>query len=223
MKKNAGVFISVCGLDCSGKSTAIQTLKSDASFLPQFAYTREPGGTPIGKQIREILLSDSKRVSPTEAMLFFADRVEHAQTFILPNLKSGTNVLTDRYFLSTLAYQAALPSDKGFAKNLCEFILQQGLIPVPDIMFVFDISPETFLQRKKLRGAVAGEEVNQFEDSRDLEYFSKVRSLLLNSSMDLANSGVNVILINAERSMEEVYAAFKHHILRYLNFNISEV
>jgi len=142
------MFITFEGIEGSGKTTQV---KHVADFLRKKGHdcviTREPGGTPIGKQIRAILLDPaSKGLSPlTELLLYTADRVQHVKELLGPSLAAGQTVLCDRYFDATLVYQ-------GYARGLDIELIEQlhrlllaGLRP--DITFLLDLPPETGLSR----------------------------------------------------------------------------
>jgi dTMP kinase len=143
------VFVSFEGPDGSGKSTQIRLL---ADRLEQFGIspivTREPGGTPLGVELRSLLLDSKHRISDiTEALLMTADRAEHVQQIIRPALADGKVVITDRFLDSTLAYQGGgrgLPMDDLQAMQV---IATGGL--VPDMTFLLDLQVEVGLQRKQ--------------------------------------------------------------------------
>ena len=104
-----GRFITFEGIDGAGKSTCVENA---AAWLRQrdiaVMLTREPGGTPVGEAIRQILLTTPHPMLPeTETMLMFAARHEHVHRVILPALETGTWVLCDRFIDATLAYQGA--------------------------------------------------------------------------------------------------------------------
>ncbi len=103
-----GVFVAFEGIDGSGKSTQARLLADLVGGSGQSVIlTREPGGTPIGEMIRQVLLSDDFEgaTARTEALLHTAARAEHVVKVIQPALAAGTHVITDRYLDSTLAYQ----------------------------------------------------------------------------------------------------------------------
>ncbi|WP_316932705.1 dTMP kinase [Flaviflexus equikiangi] len=103
-----GHFISIEGGDGAGKTTQI-TLLADyiASTGREVVVTREPGGTPLGQQIRQALLHGEDLSARTEALLYSADRAHHAATVIRPALDRGATVITDRFIDSSVAYQGA--------------------------------------------------------------------------------------------------------------------
>jgi dTMP kinase len=107
---HSGIFISFEGGEGSGKSTQTQLLKEYLETIgKEVLLTREPGGTPLGKRLREILLdTETGNISPrAEALLYAADRANHVYSLIQPALASGQVVITDRYLDSSVAYQGA--------------------------------------------------------------------------------------------------------------------
>jgi dTMP kinase len=107
---HAGLFISFEGGEGSGKSTQTELLKEYLESIgKKVLLTREPGGTPLGKQLRDILLDNKTgNISPrAEALLYAADRANHVYSLIQPALNSGDVVITDRYLDSSVAYQGA--------------------------------------------------------------------------------------------------------------------
>jgi dTMP kinase len=108
MTKARGLFVTFEGIEGSGKTTQLDKI---ADFLESqgrsVVRTKEPGGTPVGLKLREMILNPETQFSgsTTEVLLFFADRIEHVQTVVVPALERGDIVLCDRYFDSTEAYQ----------------------------------------------------------------------------------------------------------------------
>lgn len=104
-----GLFVTIEGLDFSGKSTLVWNLKralADAGCRAHF--TREPGGTPVAERIREIVLDPAAEMDDrTEAYLYAAARADHTRGVILPRLERGETVVCERYLDSSLAYQGA--------------------------------------------------------------------------------------------------------------------
>lgn len=192
---NRGVFASVEGLDCSGKTTVIKTLRER---FPEVVFTREPGGTPVAEGIRHLILTNASTMDPrTETLLFYAARMEHIHKLILPTLDQGINVITDRYYDSTLAYQGALA--EGFVFNVNDFMLSQGMLK-PDFTILLDITVDTYLERKQLRGVVQGEEINGIED-RDVVTYTRM-SNIFNTMAELEPE--RFIKIDANRSVDQV-------------------
>lgn len=104
-----GLFLSFEGIDGSGKSTQIDLLTQQLTRAEiPWLLNREPGGAPVSRQIREILLNPANTVSPTaELLLYFANRAQNVDEVIRPALADGKLIISDRYTDSTLAYQGA--------------------------------------------------------------------------------------------------------------------
>ncbi|MFT0169417.1 dTMP kinase [Paraburkholderia mimosarum] len=167
-----GRFITFEGIDGAGKTTHL------AWFRDQLAHklapsgravvmTREPGGTPLGESIREIVLHQSMDLE-TEALLMFAARREHLAKVIEPALARGDWVLSDRFTDATFAYQGGgrgLPRDK---LETLERWVQGGF--QPDLTVLFDLPPDTASER---RGAAR--EPDRFESESDA-FFKRTRA-----------------------------------------------
>lgn len=113
----SGLFLSIEGIDGSGKSTQLEllTAKLNANRIP-YLLNREPGGSDVGRQIRAVLLHPDNPVSPTaELLLYFANRAQNVDEQIRPALAAGKLVISDRYTDSTLAYQGAA---RGLGQDL---------------------------------------------------------------------------------------------------------
>ena len=169
-----GKFIVLEGIDGCGKTTQLNKL---AEWLPRSGLinnnnslitTREPGGTILGREIRDIILNNNKLNSPsilTELLLYAADRAEHISKIILPGLKNGDWIISDRFSGSTLAYQGyGREINIDIIKNL-ENIVCQNI--KPDLTFFLEISPEESILRRKNK-------VADRIESEGLEFLKKV-------------------------------------------------
>ena len=137
-----GLFITIEGPDGSGKSTQIENIRKffeDKNI--EIVFTREPGGTPIGERIREIILDNrfKEMDSMTEAMLYAASRAQHVAEIIRPALEAGKVVVCDRFVDSSLAYQ-------GYGRGLGEdveiinsFAIKECM---PDVTFLMKLDPD---------------------------------------------------------------------------------
>lgn len=140
-----GFFITVEGIDGSGKTTQAKLLKK---YLESEGFevvlTKEPGGTPLGSHIRKILLTQD--MNPlSEFLLFASDRAEHVKNLILPSLKQGKVVISDRFSDSSLAYQGY---GRGVSIEFINFVHSKVLSGIsPDLTVLVDIPPKVGLKR----------------------------------------------------------------------------
>ena len=192
------MFITIEGPEGSGKTTAVNAAVKKLEELGyQIVRTREPGGTPIAEQIRNVILDKANtNMDPrTEALLYAASRRQHLVEKVWPALKEGKIVICDRFLDSSLAYQ-------GGARHLgIDNVLNVNLFATentyPDLTLLFDIEPELGLQRIAEN---ASREVNRL-DLEKLEFHKEVR----NSFLELARRyPERYVIIEASLSMEEV-------------------
>ncbi len=155
---DTGVFVCFEGGDGAGKSTQCQAL---SAWLRESGYsvclTFEPGGTTVGKQLREIVLGHATGdlSARTEALLYAADKAEHVDTVVLPALERGEVVITDRYVDSSLAYQGA-----GRVLDLGEVTTLQRWATAelrPHLTVVLDVEPDQGLGRIGERDRIEAE------------------------------------------------------------------
>ena len=205
-----GKFITFEGPEGSGKTTHVRLLKT---FLEargvEVVVTREPGGTRLGEEIRNLLQhdQDDSPVARTEVLLFLACRAQHVERHIRPALESGKWVLCDRFEDSTMAYQGyARGFDLALLDRMNHFAAD-GLRP--DLTVLLDVSPETSRARLAARSA----KPDRIESERD-EFHVKVRDGFL----DLARKEPGrFAVINSEgeqeRAQEDVRQAVKDRFL----------
>ncbi|RIY25393.1 dTMP kinase [Bifidobacteriaceae bacterium WP021] len=143
---NKGLFISFEGIDGVGKTTQVEALKDYLQSLGrEVVVTREPGGTQLGKTLREILLHGTSVSARTEALLFAADRAQHVAQVIRPALSRGAVVITDRYIDSSLAYQAGgRELTKDDVRTLSEWATDSLW---PNRTYLLDMQPEDAFKR----------------------------------------------------------------------------
>lgn len=186
-------FITFEGVDGAGKSTHLEWF---ANALRQrgidLLVTREPGGTPLGEQLREILLNQPMHAE-TEAMLMFAARREHVEQVIRPALQRGTWVISDRFSDASFAYQGG---GRGVPLNKLEQLEQwvHGDLQ-PDLTLLFDIPIE--VARERLANNVS---LDRFEQERG-EFFERVRQAYLARA---AKTPQRFAVIRAEKAIIEV-------------------
>lgn len=209
MAKNKGLFVVFEGPDRSGKTTQINLL---ASYLKsrriKFILTREPGGCRLSEQIRDILLNPANKISPiSELLLYEAARAQHTAEKILPALKEGKIVISDRFFLATLAYQGYGRQIKLSLVRLLNSIAAFNIRP--DITFLFTMPDSEFEKRK--RSAMLEGKTDRIESER--ESFRKKVNLAYKK---LAKSEKNIIEIDATGKIEDIGAFIKRRIERKL-------
>ena len=169
-----GFFISFEGIDGAGKSTHIEVFKKlmqDRYPDREVVMTREPGGTPLGEQLRALLL-DAPMNLETEALLMFAARREHIAQVIEPALQAGKIVISDRFADASFAYQGGgrgLSLDKLNALERWVQGRADGSLLQPNLTILFDLPGEVAeARRSKVRAP------DKFE-KMDLNFFEKVR------------------------------------------------
>ena len=204
------MFITLEGPEGSGKTTAVENAVKKLQELGyEIVRTREPGGTPIAEQIRNVILDkNNTAMDPrTEALLYAASRRQHLVEKVWPAIKEGKIVICDRYLDSSLAYQ-------GGARGLgVENILNVNLFATentwPDLTLLFDLDPKIGLERISKN---ANREVNRL-DLEKIEFHNKVR----NTFLDLAKRyPERFVIIDASKTQEEVARATLDAILSRL-------
>lgn len=145
-----GFFICLEGLDACGKTTQAKLLVKKFEKMGYDAiYTAEQSRGKIGRFIKKYLLHGEKRGSAVvEALLFAADRYEHVENEVMPALKEGKIVVSDRYVYSSLAYQGAAGLDLKWVKTINTHAIQ------PNLAIFVDVKPEIVIQRLKLKKSV---------------------------------------------------------------------
>jgi dTMP kinase len=144
-----GIFICIEGLDGSGKTTQAKLLVRMLGKNYDAVYTAEPSKGKIGKFIKQHCLHTNRRSSSVvEALLFAADRSEHVENTILPALKKGRIVVSDRYVYSSLAYQGAAGLNLEWIEKINVHAIR------PDLAIFLDVEPVTVVQRMKPRKSI---------------------------------------------------------------------
>ena len=195
-------FITLEGIEGSGKTSSI---KSITNLLDEkgisYVITREPGGSSIGSELRSILLDPQTKISSeVELMLMLADRKDHVEQVILPNLKKGNWVISDRFMDSSFAYQGGgrkldTKMINSFSKNLN--------LPIPDLTLLFDVPVEISLSRVKARG-----ELDRFEQE-EIDFHNRIREAYL----ELAEQNVNRIqIIDSSQAIEDMLKSVEEKI-----------
>lgn len=192
-----GKFITLEGPDGSGKSTMLNLI---GQYLKENGYnyiiTREPGGTKIGEKIRDIIIDrdHEKMGAETEALLFAASRAQHVHEKIIPSIEEGKVVVCDRFLLSSLAYQGV---GRGLGIERVKMINEFGLRGIiPDLILFFHVDPEVTLLRKTKEG---GDRLEEEGGAFHKQVYDGYMTLL-------RNYPENIVIIDASKSIEDVYA-----------------
>ncbi len=205
MKRNKGKLFIIEGIDYSGKSTIINSLKKD---FPEIIFTREPGGTIAAEEIRNILLSiEGKSFSDLKRLeLFFKARKIHLEEKILPAIESGKVVISDRFDASTFAYQVR---SKELEDRFWKLRYDLNIHNINLEYLYLSISAKESLRRKAYKHR--NDIVNHFDLADQLEvekrvsgynkFFSKIK---------------NLKIINGEVELVDVYRAVQSIILKEL-------
>lgn len=172
--------------------------------------TREPGGTPLGLRVRELLLHAEEQVDPlAELLLYAADRAQHVRTLIRPAIESGHVVLSDRYADATAAYQGA---GRGFPDELISELIALatgGLMP--DMTIVFDLTVDESLRRSAHRKG-AGGKLDRL-DAEDAAFYTRVRDAYLRIA---AGEPERVHIVDAGGSVEETHSEVMRLVMPFI-------
>ena len=190
-------FITLDGIDGSGKSTHLATIENwfAERNLPVL-FTREPGGTPLGESLRSLLLDPATKVGlRSETLLMFAARQQHLDDVILPALAKGIHVVSDRFTDATFAYQGGgrgIPeADIAVLENWVQGSLR------PDLTFILDVPLETSFARVS-----QSREKDRFEQE-EAAFFARVRQSYLDRA---AADPQRCRVIDSNRDKEQVRA-----------------
>ncbi|WP_404993222.1 dTMP kinase [Cupriavidus pauculus] len=187
-----GKFITFEGIDGAGKSTHIEWVAERLRARAPVVTTREPGGTPLGEDLRDLLLHRKMHLE-TEALLMFAARREHIAEVIEPALARGDWVISDRFTDATFAYQGGgrgLPCER---LEVLEQWVQGGL--QPDLTLLFDVPLETAAER------LAGARTPDKFEAESRAFFSRTRAEYLRRA---AQAPHRFRVIDATRSIEAI-------------------
>jgi len=205
LKIENGKFITLEGMDGAGKSTHIPSIVSQIEADGhRVICTREPGGTALGEQLREMLLHQAMHPE-TETLLMFAARREHVANVIAPALAKGECVISDRFTDATFAYQAGAKSVSVDKINQLETWVQGAL--QPNMTILFDVPVAVSMKRLALARTP-----DKFEREGEA-FFEKLRQAYLERAK---NDTKRFRVINADKSLEEVKTEVKAIIKDFL-------
>jgi dTMP kinase len=208
-----GKFITFEGIDGSGKSTQLRLLAGDLRVKGfDVLTTFQPGGTPLGRRLREAFLETEENVHPmAELLLFAADRAQHVNFLIKPALAEGRIVISDRYADATAAYQGA---GRGFDEKIINQVISLATDGLkPDLTLFFDIPIEKAILRA---GARTDNETIQNKnrmDSETTDFYERVRHAYLKIA-DRETKRFKII--DASGSIEEVHARVSETVNKFL-------
>ncbi len=209
MSPGKNKFITFEGLDGAGKSTHLSWFANGLRRRGlDVVVTREPGGTPLGEQLREILLNQAMSAG-TEAMLMFAARLEHIEQVIKPALTNGKWVISDRFSDASFAYQGG---GRGMDWEKLHQ-LEQWVHPdlQPDLTLYFDVPVEVARQRLRMsdRSGKGIATLDRFEQEQS-EFFERVRAGYLKR---IQQNPPRFIVIDAGQSLETIKHKLEEIIL----------
>ncbi len=190
---NRGLFITLEGVDGAGKSTHLEWLSEQfRAHGRTVRATREPGGTPLGERLRDLLLN-SPMHAETEALLIFAARREHLARVIQPALEAGEVVISDRFTDASFAYQCGGRGMPEARVETLESWVQAGL--QPDLTLLFDVTREVAEARRS-----AVRDPDRFEQER-ADFHERVRQAYLRRASRYPQ---RIKVIDANQSVEHV-------------------
>jgi dTMP kinase len=181
------MYIAIEGIDTAGKSTQIDALRS---IFPNALITKEPGGTPAGTEIRSMVLHGTLKSKTAELLLFLADRAEHTEAIILPNMNKL--IISDRSAVSGMAYASV--------QNLCDestLVMLNRLATggtLPDTVFILKLTPEELSYR-------LSQKEHDVIESRGTEYLLGIQDALIASAYAL---GIQTVVIDATQSIDTI-------------------
>ena len=203
---NRGRMITLEGSEGVGKSTNLEVV---CKFLEEkrirYTVTREPGGTEIAEQIRDLLLSETREIMDglTELLLIFAARNQHLKKKILPELDQGLWVVSDRFTDASYAYQAFGRSIAVDKVDALRQLVQEGFNP--DLTLLLDVDPRIS------RGRISDRELDRIE-KENLEFYQRVRV----GYLDLAEKLERIKLIDASKNLESVGSEIRRHMSEFI-------
>ncbi|HEX5329914.1 dTMP kinase [Sulfuricurvum sp.] len=181
------MYVAIEGIDTAGKSTQIEALRT---LFPEALITKEPGGTPTGVEIRNMVLFGNLKSKMAEIFLFLADRAEHTESVILPNMNKL--IISDRSAVSGMAYASV--------QNLCDESTLVSLNrlatsgTLPDTVFILKLTPEELAHR-------LSQKEHDVIESRGIDYLLSIQEALIASAYAL---GIQTHVIDATQSIDTI-------------------
>lgn len=204
-------FIVFEGLDGSGKSTLMRNLSEHLrSQQKNFIMTREPGGTPLAEDIRNLLLrrDGEAPVARTEVLLYQASRAQHVDTVIEPALKAGQWVLCDRFYASTVAFQCFA---RGLDRKQIDFLNMYATNNrKPDLTVLLDLPVKESLSRIEQRNLTLGSESDRMEAEK-ISFHQAVRDGYLAQADEDPESWLKLDAKKSPSDLFDLLRATLHH------------
>jgi dTMP kinase len=197
-----GKFITLEGIEGSGKSVQLHLLEEELKKRKvRLLITQQPGGTPFGKEVRQILLQreGAQREPTAELLLYLADRYQHLKEVIEPSLTQDLHVFCDRYHDATLAYQGHA---RGLGFPMVDQLAKILALRIPDLTLVLDLEVEIGLKRARARNQKENSETWGRFEAEDLDFHRRVKEgyqLLVQREPD------RVLPVDASGTPEEVF------------------
>ncbi len=186
------MYVVIEGIDTAGKSTQLDILKQN---YPDAIFTKEPGGTAIGLELRDIVLGARAKSKIAEMFLFLADRAEHLEEIVKPNM--GKMVISDRSLISGMSYAKEFPLSMTLELNK---IAMDGIMP--DCVIMLELSKEELT--KRLSG-----KVNDGIESRGIDYLLEIQSKMKTVIGEL---NINSLIIDASLPIETIAQTIENFI-----------
>lgn len=207
-------FITLEGIDGSGKSTQMRLLASELRLKGfDVLTTMEPGGTPLGRRLRKAFLETEESVSPkAELLLFAADRAQHCDFLIRPALEQGKIVISDRFADATVAYQGA---GRGFPKEVVDSVISLATGGLqPGLTLFFDLPVTQAIKRSDNRKG------NNRMDAEESAFYERVRNAYLGIA-EREPDRCKVVPANMPR--DEVHTAVLEIVMKFLEAGAAAV
>ena len=202
-----GKFITLEGIEGSGKSTSLNDISNtlDQKSI-DYIVTKEPGSGSLGKDLRSLLLNNDNKISgQVELLLMMADRKNHLDSLVIPNLNDGNWVISDRYLDSTYAYQGG-GREMDFA--LIDELSNSLNLPPPDLTILFDLPVEIALERAKQRA-----NLDRFE-KESLDFHNRIRNVYKSRAMEEPK---RIKIVDSSVSFQEVKDQVVCIVSQFLN------
>ena len=202
-----GKFITLEGIEGSGKSTSLEHIANtlDKKSI-DYILTKEPGSGSLGNDLRSLLLNNDNKISgEVELLLMMADRKNHLDSLVIPNLKNGIWVISDRYLDSTYAYQGG---GRKMDVALIDELSSSLNLLAPDLTILFDLPVEIALDRAKRRASL-----DRFE-KEPIDFHNRIRNIYKSRAEEDSN---RIKIVDSSVSFKEVKAQVEYIISQFLN------